>query len=457
MNKAKYNYVAQIEKKKYKNFDSIFESDEFNRIPEEDRRKTFYYFALKFASLPNKNITELLYDFETILKKIKTEEFLQKYNEDVYIFIINKYLEKIEVFNASIEFYKDKKNINEIKNIIKCFEKYIKNNNCPKQVFESLKDLYDIIIIKKNHKIPKESLKMIDRHLEKYKEVLDFLNKKFNFGIEINKEEKQREKENDKRLNVQNNKENFNEKNINNNKIDNKNNSNDKNIDNKISMLNNINKSNSDNIYLKKNSNNSKENISIKKYENNQFKELNNINNKNSINEIDFNNVVNINNNQNNNNYFTINNKIIKDINNISLNNESNNSHISSNNSQNNIYVPENLDFAKNLIEGIKNKNEIKSSIVNDNKMQEIKEKKKEDEKPYTNEIHDNSSNKINIDVNSNPFQKKKEQEEIKQKEENSQKNKNKKKEKKKEKRKKIQEKIDEYMAYTKNINIDDI
>ena len=115
MNKAKYNYVAQIEKKKYKNFDSIFESDEFNRIPEEDRRKTFYYFALKFASLPNKNIKELLYDFETILKKIKTEEFLQKYNEDVYIFIINKYLEKIEVFNASIEFYQDKKNINEIK------------------------------------------------------------------------------------------------------------------------------------------------------------------------------------------------------------------------------------------------------------------------------------------------------------------------------------------------------
>ena len=80
------------------------------------------------------------------MKKIKTEEFLQKYNEDVYIFIINKYLEKIEVFNASIEFYKDKKNINEIKNIIRCFDKYIKNNNCPKQVFESLKDLFDIII-----------------------------------------------------------------------------------------------------------------------------------------------------------------------------------------------------------------------------------------------------------------------------------------------------------------------
>ena len=124
---------------------------------------------------------------------------------------------------------------------------------------------------------------MIDRYLEKYKEVLDFLNKKFNFGIEINKEEKQRENENDKRLNVQNNKENFNEKNINNNKINNKNNSNDKNIDNKVSILNNINKSNLDNINLKKNSNNSKENISIKKYENNQFKDLNNINNKNSI------------------------------------------------------------------------------------------------------------------------------------------------------------------------------
>ena len=58
MNKAKYNYVTQIEKKKYKTFDSIFESDEFNNIPNlEDRRMTFYYFALKFASLPNKNIT----------------------------------------------------------------------------------------------------------------------------------------------------------------------------------------------------------------------------------------------------------------------------------------------------------------------------------------------------------------------------------------------------------------
>ena len=241
MNKAKYNYVTQIEKKKYKTFDSIFESDEFNNISNlENRRMTFYYFALKFASLPNKNITELYNDLETILKKIKSEKFLQKYNEDVYILIINKYLEKIEIFQASIDFYENKENRSAIRDIIRCFE-YFKDNNCPRQVYESLKDLYDIIIIKRNHKIPKEFLNWINRNLEKYKIILDFLNQKYNFGRE-------KENENDKRsINIQNNNENFNEKNKIDNVINNKNNFNDKNIGKELSMFNNINKNNVDN------------------------------------------------------------------------------------------------------------------------------------------------------------------------------------------------------------------
>ena len=171
-----------------------------------------------------------------------------------------------------------------------------------------------------------------------------------------------------------------------------------------------------------------KENLAIKKDENNIFYDLNNFNNQNLINNIDFNNINNnISKNKNN---FQINNKIINDINNINLNNENNNPSNLSKNSGKLIYEPEGLDFAKNLIEGLNKENKNKSKIINNNIIQE-----KDNEKSYTNDIHDNSSNKINIDININPFKEKKEQEEI----DNLKKIKNSKKEKKKKKYSKCQ------------------
>ena len=46
MNVKNFEYVKKIEEKKYKDFDSFFESDEFNKIEDlEIKRKVFYYFA----------------------------------------------------------------------------------------------------------------------------------------------------------------------------------------------------------------------------------------------------------------------------------------------------------------------------------------------------------------------------------------------------------------------------
>ena len=448
MKNAKFYYVAQIEKKNYKDFDSLFESDEFYNIQDmEIKRMTFYYFALKFSSLPNKNITELYKDLKTILEKMQSNKFLQKYDEKVYPLMINKYLEKIEIFNASMEFYENEKNIYIIKELIKLFNNHFKKFDCPKSVFESLKDLYDIFLIKKNHKIPEKHQKMIDRYLKDYKKLLDFLSQKYNFDIKEEKEkeaEKEREKENDKRKNIQNINENINEKiNISKN---NKNNFNDKNIDKTLHLNNNINKNNnSNNNYFEKNTNNLKENLANKKDESNIFYDLNNFNNQKTINNIDFNNINNnISKNKNN---FQINNKIINDIDNINLNNENNNPSNLSKNSGKLIYEPEGLDFAKNLIEGLNKENKNKSNNINNIIIQE-----KDNEKSYTNDIHDNSSNKINIDININPFKEKKEQEEI----DNLKKIKNSKKEKKKKKKIKNEEKFKEYMACAKNINIED-
>ena len=217
MKNAKYFYVSQISKKKYKDFDSLFESDEFNNIQDKEiKKKTFYYFAFQFSSLPNKDINQLYKDLKTISDKIQSNKFLQKFENKIYAHIFNKYLEKIEIFNASMEFYENEKNIYLIKDIIKLFSNHFKKLECPKEVFESLEDLYEIILIKKRHKIPEKNQKQIDRYLKEFKKLIDSLSQKYNFDIKNNIEEKEKEKENNKDKEIPKIKANENE-NINNN------------------------------------------------------------------------------------------------------------------------------------------------------------------------------------------------------------------------------------------------
>jgi len=230
-------YIKNIDAKKYKDFDSFYESDEFNKIKNKEfQRNAFYYYALKFSSQENNNIGELYKDLKDILEKMQSKDYLKINDEELYITIINNYLEKIEIFNAQNRFYHNENNIYKIRDIIKLFNNHYKKKECPIEIFDSLEDFYKIILIKKEHKIPKEHQKKIERHLKEYKSLLDYLIAKIN-------------KENKKPINKENNK--INILNINENKLEDINNININDIDdNKKNNINNNNLDNKNNIEL---------------------------------------------------------------------------------------------------------------------------------------------------------------------------------------------------------------
>ena len=287
MEKEYLECIKNFDKEKYKNFDSFYESDEFNKIKDKEiQRKIFYYYALKFSAEENKNIKELYNDLENILKKIKSKDYLKIFDEDLYIAIINNYLEKIEIFNAEKEFYNNEDNIITIKYIIKMFNNHYKEKECPIEIFEGLQDFYEIILIKRKHKVPKEHIKKIERHLKEYKSFLDYLSKQiFN---------KNKIKEDKKQINEINNNINKNDV-INKNKIGNINLINNNNYLINNQNIKNINEQKNQNI---KENNNNKEDNNKNNFHNFDFKI--NINNQNKPNHIDINdfdnNIKNINN-----------------------------------------------------------------------------------------------------------------------------------------------------------------
>ena len=421
MEKKEYDYIKNIEKNDYKDFDSFFESDEFNTIEnEESQRKIFYYFALKFSAQENRDIISLYEDLKNILDKIQSKKYLKYYDKEIYIKIIENFLEKIEIFNARHKFYHSEENIYAIRDIIKQFKNIMKME-CPLEIYESLEDFYDIILIKKKHKIPLEHQDKISRYLKDYKSVLDDTRNKLNKG-DINKD-----KEKDIKINE--------EKNINNNiniflgmnKNEDKYNIKIKN--NKENDIQNINKM--DNLNINNNFRDSNIENDINKI--NNFDDIKNDKNQNLLNNFYFNNIFEF---QNFNN----------DLNeNIKINNQDNFPDIFNN--ENKIYKEEGLGFVKNLLKEIENNKE---------KDEPIKEDKKIEEKGYTNEIEGQDKNKYkNLD---NPFKKKKEDEKDNEKQQNlnEQTNTNSNKKKKKKKKNK-EEKVSQFMAYAKKIDINDI
>ena len=431
MEKEYLECIKNFDKEKYKNFDSFYESDEFNKIKDKEiQRKIFYYYALKFSAEENKNIKELYNDLENILKKIKSKDYLKIFDEDLYIAIINNYLEKIEIFNAEKEFYNNEDNIITIKYIIKMFNNHYKEKECPIEIFEGLQDFYEIILIKRKHKVPKEHIKKIERHLKEYKSFLDYLSKQI-----FNKNKIKEDKEDKKQINEINN-------NINKNDVINKN---------KIGNINLINNNN----YLINNQNikniNEQKNQNIK--ENNNNKEDNN---KNNFHNFDF--KININN-QNKPNHIDINDfdNNIKNINNLinlKNNNDKNNKEL---NNQKKIpsYFGDfdynnktDLTFVDNILEANK-----KSEIEPEKKDENKKEKFKIDEKRYINTIPEKKDMRNNNIIN--PFKKKKEEEKEKEEQKSiNNNNKNKKKLKKKKIKEKMEEKFNEFLSIANDIDI---
>ena len=487
MENANNNYISKIEEKKFKDFNSFYESDEFYKLEndKELQRKTFYYFALKFSSLSYKNILELYKDLNKILDKIQSNKFHKKHDENLYVTIINNYLEKIEIFNAESTFYENQKNIFTIKDLIKLFSKHFKEIKCPKKVFDRIQELYEILLVKKNRRVePGEKQNQMKRYLEDLEKLLDKLKPKNN------------DCKGDKNKNLFHNNNLIQKNNINiqNNNANNHNNMNNKNII--INNSNSIKKLTENKINIENN------NFNIN--EKNQNKNNQNILNNKNFNNSNFNNInknLEINNNQLNNN-LDLNNEDNKSIFSKKQNDKyesegldfaknllkENKIKESNNSSSHDNYIYENLDFAEQLLkqkEIDKNKNissnkekldnEYKSEnldfvkdVLKENKnnknipnKENDKNNKKEEPKQYTNELEHNNNIFQNINIK-NPFkqEKGKEKEDKKDEENVKKKIKKKKKEKLKEIREKKKEesnkKYEEFMAEAKELNIND-
>ena len=426
--KEDYEYIQKIEEKNYNNFDSFFESDEYNKInKDETKRKIFYYFALKFSSLMNNNISDLYEDLKKILDKIQTKNYLRKYDEEIYVTIINNYLEKIEVFNTQEKFYREAKNLDKIRDIIKLFNNHFKKKQCPKKIFESLEDLYQIILIKKNHKIREENQKRVDRLLNDYKKLLDNLNKEDNIKLNDTNEKKLQNKEEKNDIN------NINENNIkqNDEKIFDKFDNFDLNIGSKINIINNNNNNINHNNFSKNIGNNNISNFNIINQDDNEIQlSINNdYNNKISNNNLLFKDNLNTN---------SIFQNQIND--NMNINNNENNN-FPNNDHKLGKYKEEGVEFVDIILE--RNKNNIQN---NQPSQDDIKEK----EKIFTNEKLELDNNLDKYKKKDNPYKNEKEKDNLEKKNSDDKKrlNKMKKMEKKKKRQEEKEAKFKQFLEF---------
>ena len=186
--------------KDFQNFESFYESNEFQENQnKEEKRKLFIYYALKFSAQSNSYICSLYNDLKKIIEKMERDknDYLQKYDEDFYIKFINNYLEKIELFLARKSFFKEEKNYNALRDLIKLFNRHYKNKKeCPEEVYNNLEDLYEILKIKMKHKIPEEFQSRMKRHLSEFEKMLKDLKKENPRPIGEGKNELNEEKKN---------------------------------------------------------------------------------------------------------------------------------------------------------------------------------------------------------------------------------------------------------------------
>ena len=439
MEESILNFSKKINDKNFKTFDAFYESDEFANIQNnETKRKIFYYNALKFSSEKNKDIQQLYHDLKKIIDKMENPE-LQKCDKECYINIINNYLEKIELLICTKNFFmknekgKDKENYNNLRDIIKLLNNHYKQKKkCPIEIYENLDDLYNILLIKMKHKIPKEYHNRMNRHLNEFKQMLNDIQKYCNLNLNQIKQEKEEHEKNSNNIIEENEKQNYQE---------NKSNNNSNNMHNKNNMGYNyfypnlninpvnvpginvypqmINPQNYGNPIINYNNNLYNNQMNLNQISQNKYS-------KNSINMFDNKNEEEGKFGYNNNSYNLIKEKGI---------NFSNNEKFSFNNES---YKHEDVDFADNLIKDIakaNNKNNVSKNNIIQNDMNEFENpdafnNKLKKSKQFTNERMSviKSENNNNSNINSdNPYRKEKEANYINNKEINNNNAKNKK------------------------------
>ena len=176
-------YINKIEKNKnIKSFYDIYESDEYNDIESnEDKRKIFCLYAIKFSSSGYKNISDLFKDLKKILDNIDKENYLKKYNQEWYKEIINIYIEKIEIIISESKFFKDIENYNFIRDIINKFKSHFSNKKeIQKEIVNILEELYEILKIKLKFKVLEEKKERMIVYLKDFEDLINKIKTKIN-------------------------------------------------------------------------------------------------------------------------------------------------------------------------------------------------------------------------------------------------------------------------------------
>ena len=190
MEKEILDFIANNKEDMAKNdFDTFFESNEYNNIKDEDSKRTIFYMTTFLMSIKEyKEFGEIINEFIKIIGAIKENIYLQKTHE-CYEELICNFLNKIRQLLISDDIYGNKKENEFIKHLNHLVDELYKIFYPPNLELNTIinywKKIYDELLSNKD-KIKKENIKKFERYSKKLNNYIKNLKDKEQMNISQN-------------------------------------------------------------------------------------------------------------------------------------------------------------------------------------------------------------------------------------------------------------------------------
>lgn len=190
MEKEILDFIANNKEDMAKNdFDTFFESNEYNNIKDEDSKRTIFYMTIFLMSTKEyKEFGEIINEFIKIIEKIDENIYLQKTHE-CYEELICNFLNKIRQLLISDDIYGNKKEnefIKHLNHLVDELDKIIYPQNLElNKIINYWKKIYDELLSNKD-KIKKDNIKKFERYTKKLSNYIKNLNDKEQKNISQN-------------------------------------------------------------------------------------------------------------------------------------------------------------------------------------------------------------------------------------------------------------------------------
>ena len=190
MEKEILDFIANNKEDMAKNdFDTFFESNEYNNIKDEDSKRTIFYMTIFLMSTKEyKEFGEIINEFIKIIEKIDENIYLQKTHE-CYEELICNFLNKIRQLLISDDIYGNKKEnefIKHLNHLVDELDKIIYPPNLElNKIINYWKKIYDELLSNKD-KIKKDNIKKFERYTKKLSNYIKNLNDKEQKNISQN-------------------------------------------------------------------------------------------------------------------------------------------------------------------------------------------------------------------------------------------------------------------------------